>query len=68
MGEPDGEGLPHPIPVAELQSMLEGGGAHCSDTPSNLTVSQPFDRWPFLFSHPLMDGRKEHHSRYPKKS
>ena len=53
------EGLPRPISAEALQKMLGNGGAFCSWNASNLMVSQLMDRWPFLFSHPLMGENKK---------
>ena len=53
------KGLPRAIPVEELQTMLGTSEAFCSRDASNPTVSQLMDRWPFLFSHPLMGTKKK---------
>ena len=59
MGELGRKGLPRAIPAEELQIMLGTSGAFCSWDASNSTVSQLMDRWPFLFSHPLMGTKKK---------
>jgi hypothetical protein len=51
--------LPRAIPAEKLQMMLGPSGAFCSWDASNSTVSQSMDRWPFLFSHPLMGTKKK---------
>jgi hypothetical protein len=51
------KGLPRAIPVEELQTMLGNSEAFCLWDASNSAFRQLVDRWPFLFSHPLM-GRK----------
>jgi len=59
MGELGHKGLPRAIPAEELQKRLGTSGAFCSWDASNATVSQLMDRWPFLFSHPLMGTKKK---------
>jgi hypothetical protein len=58
-GELGRKGLPRAIPAKELQIMLGTSEAFCSRDASNATVSQLMDRWPFLFSHPLMGTKKK---------
>jgi len=53
------KGLPRAIPAEELQIMLGPSGAFCSWDASNSMVSQLMDRWPYLFSHPLMGTKKK---------
>jgi len=53
------KGLPRSIPAEELQIMLGPSQAFCSRDASNSTVSELMDRWPFLFSHPLMGTKKK---------
>jgi hypothetical protein len=59
MGELGRKGLPRAIPAEELQKMLGSSGAFCSWDASNAPVTQLMDRWPFLFSHPLMGTKKK---------
>jgi hypothetical protein len=59
MGELGRKGLPRAIPAEELQIMLGTSAAFCSWDASNSTVNQLMDRWPFLFSHPLMGTKKK---------
>ena len=60
IGELGREGLPRAIPAEELQTMLGTSEAFCSWDASNPTVSELIARWPFLFSHPLMDTNPKH--------
>ena len=53
------KGLPRAIPAEELQVMLGNSEAFCLWDASNSTVCQLMDRWPFLFSHPLMGTKKK---------
>lgn len=57
--EPGRKGLPRPIPAEELQIMLGTSEAFCSWDASNSMVSESMDRWPYLFSHPLMGTNKK---------
>jgi hypothetical protein len=57
--EPGGKDLPQAIPVDELRIMLGTGEAFCSWDAADPTVSQSMDRWPFLFSPPLVGTGKK---------
>jgi hypothetical protein len=59
MGELGRKVLPRAIPAEELQTMLGNSRAFCSWDASKSTVSELISRWPFLFSHPLMDTNKK---------
>jgi hypothetical protein len=59
MGELDRIGLPRPIPAEELQIMLGTSRAFCSWDASNSMVHELMDRWPFLFSRPLVGPNKK---------
>jgi len=59
MGQLGNKGLPRPIPAEERQVMLGTSEAFCSWDASNSTVSELMDRWPYLFSRPLMGTNKK---------
>jgi hypothetical protein len=53
------KGLPFAIPAEELQTFLGADRAFCSWDASNSRIGELMDRWPFLFSHPLMGTNKK---------
>jgi len=52
--DPGNEGLPRAIPSHDLQIMLGTGRTFSSEDVPNPVAGESMDRWPFLFSRPLM--------------